>query len=167
MLSGELVRADVGCMAGGYGGDAGRTVPVSGSFTPEQSEVWDLLVTGYLAGVDEMRAGGTLEAVRDASRAAIENAAAGSPTMEPIADAMNGPSGVDWHVHSVGIKSAEQTMSVLEAGSVIAYEPMFSYGNDAYYLEDMILIGEDGVEILTTHLPYRAKEMAEFLSESR
>jgi Xaa-Pro aminopeptidase len=38
MESGELVRLDVGCAYGGYMGDVGRTVPVSGTFSEEQRE---------------------------------------------------------------------------------------------------------------------------------
>ena len=51
MQAGELVRVDIGCGGGSYGGDVGRTVPVSGKFTKEQSEIWDLLVAGYRAGL--------------------------------------------------------------------------------------------------------------------
>ena len=46
MLAGELVYLDLGCAGGHYESDLGRTVPVSGKFTAEQREVYDLLVRG-------------------------------------------------------------------------------------------------------------------------
>lgn len=175
---GELLRADIGCQAGQYGGDVGRTVPVSGAFSPEQAVIWDLLVDAYTAGLDAMRPGVPLDSVRAASRAHLLAAAAAADELESsgtddtsgasnraaLARAMAHPtSGVDWHIHGIGIESAETTLPVLAAGTVIAYEPMFIHGPDAYYLEDMILVTPGGAEILTTGLPRTAAEMAHFL----
>ena len=69
MKSGELVRVDVGCASDYYGGDVGRTIPVSGSFSDEQAQVWNLLVSAYLAGIDAMQSGMRLEEVRAATSA--------------------------------------------------------------------------------------------------
>ncbi|MGH9389740.1 MAG: hypothetical protein ACRD1Z_09005, partial [Vicinamibacteria bacterium] len=44
-------------------------------------------------------------------------------------------------------------------GSVVAFEPMFSVDEDAYYMEDMILVTETGHEILTKGLPETAAEI--------
>lgn len=54
---------------------------------------------------------------------------------------------------------AARNVSNGSTGSVIAFEPMFSVGEDAYYLEDMILVTENGHEILTKALPYTAEEI--------
>lgn len=164
MEAGELVRADVGCMGGGYGGDVGRTVPVSGAFSAGQARVWDLLVTGYRAGVSAMADGVPLDSVRAASRRGIAQAAAQDPSLAELAAAMNAQDGIDWHIHGIGIESAENPEPVLVAGAVLAYEPMFVRGPDAYYLEDMILVTANGAEVLTTGLPYTAAEMAAFLT---
>lgn len=163
MEDGELLRADVGCMGGGYGGDVGRTVPVSGRFTAEQALVWDLLVTGYLAGVDAMAPGVTLDQVREASREAIVRAGSENEEVRDLAEIMASADGVDWHIHGVGIESGETPGGDLEEGVVLAYEPMFVWEDDAYYLEDMILITGDGSEVLSHGLPYSAEEMAAFL----
>lgn len=158
--TGELVRVDIGCMSDGYGGDVGRTVPVSGSFTPEQARVWDLLIAGYRAGVSVMRAGVSLEAVEDAARAAILEHGKNHPELaNALAD------GILWHLHGVGVESGETPGEpVLRKSTVLAFEPMLSLGEDAYYLEDMWLITETGVELLTPDLPTTASEIASFLS---
>lgn len=158
---GELVRVDIGCMSGGYGGDVGRTVPVSGSWTPEQARVWDLLIKGYRAGVAVMRAGVSLEAVEEAAQKAIME---GTSTLDPaLANEM--ADGILWHIHGVGIESGESPGEpVLRAGTVLAFEPMLSLGEDAFYLEDMWLITDTGVELLTPGLPTTSSEIASFLS---
>lgn len=165
MQAGDVLRADIGCMAGGYGGDVGRTVPVSGRFEGEQAFIWDRLVGAYRAGIDAMRPGVPLETVRAASTRHIEETIAQgdftTPAERDILDAM--ASDVDWHIHGIGIESAEPNSDVLEAGTVIAYEPMFVWGEHAYYLEDMILITDSGADVLTAHVPTTAAEMAFFL----
>ena len=70
MEDGEVIRVDIGCAANGYGGDVGRTLPVSGRFTESQAEAWDLLVAGYEAGLAVMAGGVPVSAVREASVAA-------------------------------------------------------------------------------------------------
>jgi hypothetical protein len=58
-----------------------------------------------------------------------------------------------------GLDGGETGTDTLEAGSVIAFEPMFSVGADAYYMEDMILVTASGHEVLTRGLPYTADEI--------
>jgi hypothetical protein len=42
---------------------------------------------------------------------------------------------------------------------VVAYELMFTVDGDGFYLEDMILVKNDGYELLTPGLPYTAREI--------
>ena len=76
------------------------------------------------------------------------------------------PPGV-WHIHAVGLESGEDIPDVLRSGMVVAYEPGFSVGDDAYYLEDMILVTETGHRVLSTGLPYAADEIVESMSGRR
>jgi hypothetical protein len=68
MQTGELVRLDVGCEWDHYGGDLGRTVPVSGRYTADQRETWNAFVDAYKAGVKVLREGATVNQVFDAWR---------------------------------------------------------------------------------------------------
>ena len=162
MKSGETVRIDLGCTDHGYGGDVGRTVPVSGAFTAGQREIWNLLIDAYRVGIKTMKAGVTIAQVMAASRSEIERQAASLRTPEgkeaariPLAtDGMAG-----WSLHSVGVESGETALPTLVEGAVIAFEPIFSVGADAYYLEDMIHITAAGAEILSAGLPYTAREI--------
>ncbi len=160
--AGELVRVDVGCAGGGYGADVGRTLPASGNFSEGQAEAWDLLIAGYRAGLDAMSDGVTISAVRAASIDAVRELQGDMVTADgqAAADAiLSGGEGV-WHIHGVGIESGEDIPPELRAGMVVAYEPGFSIGPDAYYLEDMILVTADGHRVLCEGLPYTAEEIA-------
>lgn len=162
-VNGQLVRVDIGCMSGGYGGDVGRTVPVSGQFTMEQGRIWDLLILGYRAGVSAMRPGATLAEIAQASHQAILTQRGVSPEHDALVDMMTSDPGVAWHIHGVGIESGENPGNTLKQGTVLAYEPMISIGNNAYYLEDMWLITETGAENLTPGLPTSRQEIESFL----
>lgn len=59
MLSGDMLVMDIGASYGGYSADVTRSIPVNGTFSPEQREIYTV--------------------VRDAQRAAEERATAGTP----------------------------------------------------------------------------------------
>jgi Xaa-Pro aminopeptidase len=69
MRSGDLVRLDVGCEWGHYLGDFGRTVPVSGRYSDDQRETWNIFVAAYRAGVAARRDGVTVDQVFESWRA--------------------------------------------------------------------------------------------------
>ena len=139
MQAGEVVRVDIGCANHFYGADVGRTVPVSGAFSAGQREAWDLLIAAYRAGMARIRAGVTIAHVLAASRDEIERlrSSLGTPLGRQAAEVLLGKDGMgQWSIHSVGIDSGETPLPTLAAGAVIAFEPIFSVGKDAYYLED-------------------------------
>jgi Xaa-Pro aminopeptidase len=74
-----------------------------------------------------------------------------------------GGSGI-WGIHGVGVESGEEALDPLEAGSVLAFEPMLQIGAHAYYLEDMILVTADGHEVLSAGLPYTATEIEDAMA---
>jgi Xaa-Pro aminopeptidase len=162
MRAGEIARLDVGCQVDHYMGDVGRTVPVSGTFTPDQAEVIDLLVATYRAGLAVLR-----DSVADSTviEASIAEARRLRPTMRTalgrraaavIAERDSVPY---WQIHGIGLDIAERLPSVLRAGMVLDYEPIFSVDGQGFYMEDMILITPTGYEILTKGLPYSAAEI--------
>jgi len=167
MNEGELVRVDIGCHGANYGADVGRTMPVSGRFSPSQAELWDLLTAGYLAGLEAMADGVTVSEVRAASRARVRELEASMATdagREAVAQLDDDAA---WHLHGVGIDSGEDALPLLTTGAVLAYEPMLAIGSDVFYLEDMILITASGHEVLSAGLPYQASAIAEWLASQK
>ena len=67
MRAGELVVMDIGASFGGYSADVTRTVPVSGTFTPEQRALYQV--------VRDAQAAAERAAVLNASADAMENSA--------------------------------------------------------------------------------------------
>ena len=162
MQSGELVRMDVGCADGHYGGDVGRTIPVSGVFDAGQREAWNLLIEGYQAGMSAIRAGVSVADVQAAAAARIGELTPDLRTpmgREAGTFLLSEPGRTIWSVHGVGVDSGEEALPTLEAGSVVAFEPILQIGPDAFYLEDMILVTATGREVLSTGLPYTAEEI--------
>jgi Xaa-Pro aminopeptidase len=169
MQAGELVRVDIGCANGLYGADVGRTLPVSGHFTGGQREAWNLLIAGYRAGLDAMRAKVPLDDIRRASVEEIRRLQPGLQTgqgKEAALVLLTRGIGV-WHIHGVGIESGEEAVDPLAAGAVIAYEPTVEVGPDAFYLEDMILVTQSGYQILSSGLPYTANEIEDRMEGGR
>lgn len=169
MKEGELVRMDVGCALRLYEGDVGRTIPASGKFNPDQRETWELLIRAYKAGLSAMKAGATLPSVMETARAEVEKSESSLRTdyaRRAAATIRKASLRETWHIHGVGLDGGETGTDVLEAGSVIAFEPMFSVDADAYYLEDMILVTPSGHEVLTKGLPYSASEIEDVMSRS-
>jgi Xaa-Pro aminopeptidase len=169
MVAGELVRVDIGCAGGLYGADVGRTLPVTGRFSPGQREAWDLLIAGYRAGLAAIGADVPLDDVRRASVAKIRSLQSSLVTDQGKEAArvllVRGLS--VWHIHGVGIESGEEAVDPFVAGAVIAYEPTIEVGVDAFYLEDMILVTEAGHRILSLGLPYTAAEIEGRMSGGR
>lgn len=162
MKAGEVARYDLGCEVDHYKGDVGRTLPVSGTFTPDQREVIDLMVAVYRAGLATLRDGAEAEGLL---RASVAEAGRRRPTMRTAlgrraAALLTNPDSLPyWQWHGIGLDYAEPLPRVLRAGMVLDYEPIFVVDGQGFYMEDMILITPTGYEILTKGLPSTAAEI--------
>ena len=162
MRAGEVARYDLGCKVDHYMGDVGRTLPVTGTFTPEQREVIDLMAATYRAGLAVLRDGVEAEALLRAGVAEASRLRESTRTTlgKRAATLLMQPDSLPyWQTHGVGLEHAEPLPPVLRAGMVLAYEPMFTAGGQGFYMEDMILITPTGYEILTKGLPTTAVEI--------
>jgi len=144
MESDELVILDVGCEVDGYISDVGRTFPVGGSFTPLQEE--KLLLSTSVA-----------DAIIAAIRPGVTFADLTAVAYEAIPDDeekyMQTPS---FFGHHIGMNAGDPALlgEPLEAGMVFTVEPWY-YNHDleiSVFVEDVVLVTEDGVEVLTRGL---------------
>ena len=152
MDAGDLVILDVGCEVDGYVSDVGRTFPVDGAFTVEQRE--KLLVSNAAADaiIAAVRPGVTLAELTRIAYTAI-------PDHEERY--MQTPS---FFGHHIGMSAGDPALpdAPLEPGMVLTVEPWY-YNHDlgiAVFVEDVVLVTEDGAEVLTSALP-RAPEALE------
>jgi len=167
MQSGDLVRLDVGCEWQHYQGDLGRTIPVSGHFSDEQREVWNIFVAAYQSVARELKEGlseddafkiwkNELLRHRESAKCLLAQRA-----IETWSERKNVPY---WQMHTMNL-DAGYIEGPLRAGMVIDFEPIASIGGQGYYLEDMYLIRKDGATVMTRGLPYTADEMEAFLAQ--
>lgn len=74
--AGDLVVIDIGAEVHGYSADVTRTIPVSGTYSPEQRTIYELVYRAQEAGIQATRAGNAfLASNREASRVLAEGLA--------------------------------------------------------------------------------------------
>ena len=155
---GDLVIFDVGCELDHYVSDVGRTVPVSGTFTQEQARAVEAQRRVADAIIGAIRPGVTLAEVTAAGVAEM------TPEMRPYMQTGS------FYSHHLGLSTGDPVLTdePLRAGMVFTVEPWY-YNHDtgiSVFVEDMVLVTDDGVEVLTADLP-RTVEGLEGLVRSR
>ena len=160
--SGELVLVDIGAEYHGYTADITRTIPVCGVFSPEQKELYRLVLKAQQAGIAACKIGNSFNATHYAAKKVLADGLIQLGIIKEEAEVtryfMHGTShylGLD--VHDSG------TRGPLKAGTVITVEPGIYITNGAdcdpkwwgigIRIEDDILITEDGPVVLSGALP--------------
>ncbi|MDX1660246.1 MAG: aminopeptidase P N-terminal domain-containing protein [Gemmatimonadota bacterium] len=189
MEAGDMVLMDIGAEWHHYTADVTRTVPVSGTFTPEQAAVYRIVLDAQKAVIDIVEPGIT---IADVQRKGFEVVTEGliregfleGTVEENLANRgyrpflMHGVShwlGLD--VHDVGGYVSEGRPRTLEPGMVFTVEPGVyiaegmegvdpKWWNIGVRIEDDILVTEDGHENLSAGAP-REIEAIEALMAGR
>jgi Xaa-Pro aminopeptidase len=179
---GDLVLIDAGTEFGYYTGDITRTYPANGRFTPEQREIYNLVLEAQLEAVKAVRPGATfIEPHERALRVLVEGmlrlGLLEGDAEEVIKEEkhkkfyMHRTShwlGMD--VHDAGPYKVADEWRRLEPGMVLTIEPGIyiaedSEGVDARYLgigvriEDDVLVTPDGNEVLSALVPKSVEEI--------
>lgn len=139
---GEVVVADAGCRTGGYCSDCTRTF-ATGSLPGELKEAHAVVLEALQAGVAAVRPGADGVQVDRAARQVIEAAGLGDRFGHGLGH------GVGLEVHEAPCLHPEFP-STLTAGNVVTVEPgVYLPGLGGVRIEDLVLVGEDGPEVLT------------------
>lgn len=161
MQPAELVRLDVGCEYQHYLGDLGRTVPVSGHYTDDQRETWNIFVAAYRKAVATLHEGVRVNDVYDAwSKELVSHRSTAESTLAQHAiDSWSKRENVPfWQIHTSNLV-AGWAPDPLPAGMTINFEPIASVDGQGFFLEDMYIIRKGGAELLTPGVPYTAEEI--------
>lgn len=168
LQAGETVLIDLGFNHELYKGDVGRTMPVSGHFTPAQAEVIDFMDEAYQAGLRAMRDGVSGDDVIQASirYVADHRQALRSDLARRAATQLLKPGA--WVMYSHGIDSVEIfPVERLHTGYAVAYGPDFDVDGMGFYEEDVSLITPTGHELINPPLPYRAADIERTMERLR
>lgn len=154
--NGDLVLMDFGSNLGHQTMDITRTWPASGKFTPEQREVYTIVLEVQKACIEAYRPGVTAEDVRTHVAEVMRNKG-----LDPRG--LTGGIGhyVGMDVHDVGPRGIP-----LQEGMVFAIEPALYYPekNLGIRIEDTVLITRDGCEVLSKDVPKEIDEIETLLS---
>lgn len=148
---GDLVILDVGCEVDGYISDVGRTFPASGTFTDVQREKLEVSTRAADAIIAAIRPGVTFAQLTAIAYEAIPD------DEEPYMQTGS------FFGHHIGMSAGDPALfdAPLEPGMVFTVEPWY-YNHDidvAVFVEDVVLVTEDGVEVLTATLGRTAEEL--------
>ena len=159
MHSGDLVIFDVGCELDHYVSDMGRTFPVSGSFTEEQAETLRMVTRVTDSIIAAVRPGVTFRQLTEVAQRQI-----------PPDHREYMQTGL-YYGHHLGLSTGDPNDpdAPLAPGMIFTVEPWY-YNHDreiAVFVEDEVLVTEDGAEVLTSLLPRSVEELEGLVARRR
>jgi len=194
IVPGELVLLDMGVEASSlYTADVTRTLPVSGTWTPLQRELYQLVLTAQQAGIDAVRPGARFLDAHDAAMSVIAHGLDDMGLLPvPAEEALSPDSKVyaRWTLHGTShmlgmdvhdcARSAPETYprGDLAEGMVLTVEPGLYFQEDdllvpeelrgiGIRIEDDILVTADGHRNLSAALPREPDEVESWMDRLR
>ena len=174
MNSGEGVFLDVGAEVGYYVSDIGRTAPVSGKFSEQQKALYEAYIPCFLKAEKSIRPGlsqrDLLKVCTSCARGELSKVQK-SYLQEALGDFIR-------ELESHSSLGHYQDMNVLgagpgddeplQAGMVFAIEPVLysKQINFAVFLEDVILVTDNGYDVLSRGMPYTAEEIETLMKQT-
>jgi len=150
--AGELVTIDMGAQVDGYCADMTRTVGI-GTVSSQHRALFDAVLEAQRAATAQVRAGA---AGRDLDRTARQ-VLAEHGLAEAFVHSLGHGVGLDVHE---GPSLSSRSEDVLDASMTVTIEPgVYLAGDAGVRIEDLVLVGEDGAEVLSrTPTAWRAIE---------
>ncbi len=94
MQDGELILIDAATSFDHYSADVTRTLPVSGRYTPEQRDIYQLVRDAQEAYVRQIKPGASLSVVTDSGRQVVSKGLVRLGLIESAAATFDGPAGM-------------------------------------------------------------------------
>jgi Xaa-Pro aminopeptidase len=150
----------------GYTADVTRTIPVSGSFTPRQRQIYELVLKASEESIAMLAPGVNM---RDVTERINEVLAEGLVALGHIKDRSElRKYATHGYAHSVGLQVHDVGgLGVLDAGMVITIEPGLYFPDEklGVRIEDTILITEKGHENLSVGAPKNVADVEALMKE--
>lgn len=188
---GTLVLIDAGCEYQCYASDITRTFPANGKFSPQQRDVYDLVLTAQLAAIDAAKSGNGFTTPHNTSTRVLAQGLIDLGILKGSLDEVLERDlakpftvhrcshflGLD--VHDVGAREINGEDRPLEAGMVLTVEPGLYFGNsetmpeldEQWYnigirIEDDVLVTNEGNHVLTSNVPKTADAIEALMNEA-
>lgn len=157
MNRGDLVIFDVGCEYKNYVSDVGRTFPVSGKFTEKQKEILTMEVGIADSIIAFIKPGIRFADIRELTDRIIPE------------DAKKYMQVGLFFGHHLGLSTGDPNLSdaILQPGMIFTVEPWYYNHDDeiSVFTEDVILVTEDGCEVLSKNLPRTPEDLEILMTE--
>jgi Xaa-Pro aminopeptidase len=194
IVPGELVLLDMGAEASSlYTADVTRTLPISGSFTSLQRDLYDIVLRAQQAGIDAVRPGTDFKSAHNAAMSVIAHALDDMGLLPVSAEEALDPDNrtyARWTLHGtshmLGMDvhdCADASKDIypegtLEPGMVLTVEPGLYFQEDdllvpeelrgtGIRIEDDIVVTEDGNRNLSEALPRGVDAIEEWMGRLR
>jgi Xaa-Pro aminopeptidase len=191
---GDLLLMDMGVENRAlYTADVTRTVPVSGTFTPLQRRIYDLVYASQQAGIDTIRPGVAFDDVHQACMRVLAEGLSDLGLLPVSVDEAMKPDSIlyrRWTLHGFGhmlgidvhdcarARKKKYREGTLGAGYVLTVEPglYFQPEDDlvpadlhgiGIRIEDDVLVTAQGAEVLSSGLPRTADDIEAWLAAQR
>ncbi len=165
LRAGDLVLVDVGGEYEQYAADIARTVPVSGRFTSRQRKLYDIVLGAQRAAIKAVKPGMRLAGDGKKSLHRVAKQYFDKQTWEGETELSRYfPHGLGHHV-GLAVHDPADAKTALEPGMVITIEPGLYLPDEGLGIrvEDMVLVTEDGAEVLTSALPKEVDEIEKIM----
>lgn len=164
--NGDLVVMDVGAKYMGYSSDITRTIPVSGRFTKAQKEVYSMVLQVQKMAITMIKPGVSIVEIEKFAVEAFKKLGYQDYFIHGLS-------------HSVGLDVHDiSTEKILKSGMIITIEPGLyfrpsdkrapeKYKGIGIRVEDIILVTENGYEILSSKVPKEINEIEKLMNHNR
>lgn len=157
----ELILMDLGAEFHGYTADITRTIPVNGKFSPEQKQIYELVLKAQEASMAACKPGVEMSYLTTVSREVVNKGLVELGIIKTETERhMYFPHGVS---HHIGLDVHDKGGRVLEENMAITIEPGIYIPDDskcdkkwwgiAVRIEDDYLINKEGCELLSGYAP--------------
>lgn len=180
MKDGDFLLMDYAPDVGYYMSDVTRMIPVNGKFNVWQRELYGFYLDCYKLILKNIKPGLTAQAIKQAAAREMQSVLQRSKFSKPIYEraarefvesyqksAENPQTSLG---HWIGMATHDvggQDGSPLRAGMVFSIEPALRVPEEKIYirLEDVIVITDQGADILTTFVPLEISEIEKLMQE--
>ena len=164
----ELVLMDLGAEYRGYTADITRTIPASGKFSPEQKQIYDLVLKAQEEAMKICKPGTTFDQLRQTTKQVVNSGLADLGIIKNQNEQhLYYPHGC---CHHIGLDVHDRgTYDVLRENMVITIEPGIYIPENAncdkrwwgiaVRIEDDFLVTKDGYEHLSSSAPRNTEEI--------